>query len=1679
MSTVNRSGTESTVANVHGRGRRRSEAGDTLIEVLLALVVLGLASVALLIAFSTSIAASAEHRKLATYDSVLTVASQSATAAIQSLPSLFDCTLSTYPTITLPSAYSGYTVQYAATNPVLYWDSATNKYDLTSCVAGVPRLITINIVGTSYYNSFVVDYSQGSSADVASTGVATKLVFLNNIVGGYAGSPFTTQPIVAIETDTNTIVTTDLSAVVFTVTSGTGTLSGCSGNEVLGVVTFSGCTIGSGGTFQITASDGMLATAPSNSFTVTASNFHLAFGNQPSGSYSGSAFATAPTVKVLNAQNNINTSWNGTVTLTLSGGEFYLPTATNANCPVATSPTSATLQVTNGVATLPSSCQFYGGFFYNPSSSPPTTATQYTMTATANPTSVTDSALPTTSSAFSVIGPGPSAQLAFSTQPTGVASGNPSTPFTGQPQVTVEDAFGNVVTSASNSLTMTLWQGSTSQSAGCSSPSPSNGTYTYSGCHGSAWGTGYSLKVTSGSLTSATSNNFDITNVAKTLSFQTSPVAGDSGSNFNVQPVLVVTDSAGLVVTSVTTALSDTNFSISPSGGTLSTCTGLAPSLGYYYLSNCTFTGLVGTPYTLTVTSGTLTPAISSTFSPTGPGLASQLVFTTQPVAGVSGAPLTTQPVVKVEDVAGNVVTTSTATITLSSSGGTLASCTGLGAAAGVVNVSNCSFAGVVGTPYTLTAAYSSLTPAVSSPITPSGPGVPFQVLLTGCPTSIVSQATCTATATIEDSYGNIETGDNSSVVTFSQVSGSGTVTGLGGVTVTGGVASDTLTGNLKGQATIAATGDSITSNSLVVTVNATTTVAVSANVNPSVVGQPVTYTATVAVNAPNSGPASGNVEFFDGATPIASCGGASGAVLNGSAQATCVATFTATSTHNVTAQYLGNGAAFYVASPVSPSISQSVTAASTSVAVTSNANPSVAGQKVTYTATVAVTAPGAGTPSSSDQVTFKDGSNTITCGAGSVGFNGTTATCVVTYTSTGTHSITAVFGGDTNFITSTSTAVSQSVSAANTTVSVASSVDPSVVGQTVTFTATVAVVAPGAGTPSSSDQVTFKDIGNPITCGTGSGGFNGTTATCTFKYLSASSSHLITAVFGGDVNFNASTSSALPQVVNATTTTVAVASSTNPSVLGQSVTYTATVSVSSPGSGTPSSSDTVTFKDGSNTITCGSGSVGFNGTTATCVVTNPTVTGTHSITAIFSGDASYNGSTSSPLAQKVNAATTTLLTPTSSSSVVVGQSVTYTATVAVTAPGTGTPTGNVEFFDGGNPISACGGVTGVAVNGSAKATCAANFATVGTHTITAQYLGNAASYYAASPASNSVSQSVTAAATTVSVSSNLSPTVLGAPVTYTATVAVTAPGSGTPSSLDAVTFKDGSNSITCAGTSQAFNGVSATCDIMYNSTGTHSITAVFGGDTNFATSTSSAIPQVINTATTTSLSSSANPSPVNQSVTYTATVAPVAPGTGTPSGYVEFLDGTAISTCGGSSGVLMSGGTATCSVTYSSAGTHSITAIYLGNAGAYYQYSGSSVLSQVVGSTGGTYSGDTGGSNLQNSYLYYFINQSTSNPSSSPTGNSFNPGVKETLTKLVLTTDSTSPSDQTVTVGLISSNGTWSATALSCTVPGNSGSTSCTVTGSVSVSKNTSLNVRGIGNTYHSGSWIVTYTQP
>ena len=838
----------------------RSERGDTLVEVLLALVVLALAALALIIAFSTTIAASAQHRQLARTDTILATASQELIAAVENQPTLFTdaCStpLSQYPFYSttqgfpLPAPYTteaqsntpGYVVQYASSQPIEYWNGTTFT---TSCKIGAPQLITIALVGTSYTNSFVVDYPVGSSGSLAAAGGADHLIFLVQpgcgATGCYAGTALGQQPIVEVVDAAGNPVTTDLSPVILQISANspsTGVLSGCQGNEILGVVTFSGCTLGSGGTYILTASDGALTPVDSQSFTVTAAQFALVFTTQPVAAAAGSPFSSAPAVAVENVSNGqVNTAWQGTVTFTSSGGAF-------TNCPNATGQTTVVVTVTNGVAAIPSGCDFWGGYFYNPASSPPTTATNYTMTAVANPTSQSDAALPTTSNAYFVTGPGPASKLSFQTSPTGVASSLATRVFPVQPVVQVEDWFGNVAINSSPSIGLAF--SAAGETLSSCTYSVNHGTYTYSGCHGSAYGNGLSLVASGSGLTSATSASFNITGVATQLVFTTSPQAGASASSFTVQPILVYEDANGSVVTAATAAVS---LSVSPSSGTLANCTNLVPNLGYVNVQNCTFAGLVGTQYTMTATGGGLTSAPSAPFSPTGPGPATQLVYTQQPVAGAADALLTTQPVIVVEDSAGNLVTTSTNVITLTpSSGSVLSNCAGLTAIGGTATVTNCTFGGVVGTAYTITASSGNLTPAVSQPISPTGPGPMSAITLVATSTGFTVTQSTTLTATLTDNFGNVETADSSTPVTFSaQGSSTGSVTGLTSPNDASGVAVDTVTGATAGTVSVQASASGVTSNVLALTVNAvpaiTTTSIASIDDSETTYHQPITAT--------------------------------------------------------------------------------------------------------------------------------------------------------------------------------------------------------------------------------------------------------------------------------------------------------------------------------------------------------------------------------------------------------------------------------------------------------------------------------------------------------------------------------------------------------------------------------------------------------------------------------------------------------------------------------------------------------------------------------------------------------------------------------------------------------------------------------------------------------------------
>ena len=754
---------------------------------------------------------------------------------------------------------------------------------------------------------------------------------------------------------------------------------------------------------------------------------------------------------------------------------------------------------------------------------------------------------------------------------------------------------------------------------------------------------------------------------------------------------------------------------------------------------------------------------------------------------------------------------------------------------------------------HTITAAYlgdNNLGASTSTPVTivvsqKTGPsGEPYLIVTASDTSRIYGQANPAFTYTVSGTLLNGDTPATAvkGVPIYSTSASLGSPVGTYPVSIVGGLSSlNYLTEFQDGTFTV-------TSTSL------TVTVASSAN--------PVTYGGAVLFTANLPADATGTVTFQDG-TAVFGTGSISGGV------ATQLTNSLTAGTHSITAQYGGD--VNYNAA-VSTPLSQVVNLATPAVTLTSSLNPSTFGTSVNFRAALPTDATGT--------VTFLDGATVL--GTGTIDFG--VATLATSSLAAGTHSITAQYGGDSNYSAAVSTAVPQVVNLASSTVTLVSSLNPSTFGASVTLTATV--------TPGATGTVTFHDGATSLGTGTISSGV----ATLTTSSL-AVGTHSITAQYGGDPNFNTAVSTAVSQVVNKASSTVALASSPNPSTFGASVTLTATV--------TSGATGTVTFDDGTTSLGIATISSGL-----ATLTTSSLAGGTHSITAQYGGDSNYNGAVSTPVSQVVNKATPTVALVSSLNPSTFGATVTLTATVTSGA------TGTVTFDDGTTSLG-----TGTLSNGIATLTTSA--LATGSHSITAQYGGDS-NYNGA--VSTAVSQVVNQASSTVALASSLNPSAFGASVTLTATVTSGATGT--------VTFHDGTTSL---GTGTISSGV-ATLTTSSLAAGTHSITAQYGGDSNYNGAVSTAVSQVVNLASSTvTLASSLNPSTFGASVTLTATVTSGATGT------VTFEDnGTAIS-----GAVPISGTTASFATSTLVAGSHAITAVYSGDSN--YNGANSLLLTQTV----------------------------------------------------------------------------------------------------------------------------------
>jgi hypothetical protein len=587
-----------------------------------------------------------------------------------------------------------------------------------------------------------------------------------------------------------------------------------------------------------------------------------------------------------------------------------------------------------------------------------------------------------------------------------------------------------------------------------------------------------------------------------------------------------------------------------------------------------------------------------------------------------------------------------------------------------------------------------------------------------------------------------------------------------------------------------------------------------------------------------------------------------------------------------------------------------------TTISVTSDLNPSGYGKTVTFTATVTT---GSTTGNLTGTVSFYDLYNGVSATLKSgVALNALSTTSTATFaTSTlgvGDHTITAAYSGDTTHFASTSTDDSatpytQTVQETTAT-TLKSSANPSTVGQSVTFTATVTL--PSGGGYALDGTVTFTNSG-ALLCSSQAISTAGV-ATCITSALPQGVNQITAAYTPVSTSYIVASSGVFSQEVQASSS-IAVASSLPVSNYGDSVIFTATITPT----GTVAATGTVKFLDAG--VQIGTGTL-VGTTNQTTFTTSTLAVGSHAITVTYPGDNNNGASSSAAIAQTVNKAQTSTTEVASPTTGIAGASVAIKATVKTIA-GAAITSGTVTFTGAGTTaISATLTAAGTATINPTLAPA--------TYSIVATYGGDSND----GSSTFTLPLTVVQATTQTAVTATPSPALVLGTVTFKATV--TSNG-GIPTG--SVTFYANGTQI---GSPATLTAGTATITYAGLAAGSYTITAVYSGDTNDLTSTGTAATQLVvgKIPTTTGLGSSTTTGTSPQ-VILVATV--LASNGSVPTGTVTFNSGTtALGTA-----TLDSSGVATLTPDLATA-TYTIVAVYSGD----LQYSASTSPSITVSST-------------------------------------------------------------------------------------------------------------------------------
>ncbi len=643
-----------------------------------------------------------------------------------------------------------------------------------SAVAGVATFSDLTL--DDIQNGYTLSFASGALTPVVSNSFnitqapATQVVFTQDPTDALAGDTINPAITVELRDAAGNLVTSETSNVTLGIgtdpSSGNATLGGTiTVAAVAGIATFNDITVDKAFSgYTLTASSGALTPGNSNSFNITPNiKTQLAFSVEPTDADVDTNISPSIEVQIQDAYGNVTTDTDS-ITLAINN---------NAG-PGGTLSGTLTVAAVNGVASFNDINIDIAGI-------------GYTLDATAAGLTTA------TSSAFN-ISQVPT-QLIITQQPTDAFNN-----IAIAPAITVEirDASNNLVSASTDNITVSFGTDPSAGSAtlgGTLTVAAVGGIATFSDLDIDTVNNGYSLSFSSGSLTGATSNTFNITQAPATqLAFVQEPTDAVAGVNISPSITVEFQDAAGNIVPTETSNVT-LAFSTDPSAGaaTLNGTLTVAAVNGIATFNDINidkaFTG-----YTLSASSGALTPATSASFT-ISPSTATQLAFSVEPSDTAQDVAINPSIEVQIQDAYGNV-TADTNTITLAINnnagpGGTLSGTLALAAVAGTASFNDINI-DVAGSGYTLDATAGGLTTATSSSFNITQ--VPTQLVITQQPTDAFNSVAISPAITVEiqDATGTLVSSATDNVtVTFGTDPSAGSAT-LGGtltVAAVGGIA--------------------------------------------------------------------------------------------------------------------------------------------------------------------------------------------------------------------------------------------------------------------------------------------------------------------------------------------------------------------------------------------------------------------------------------------------------------------------------------------------------------------------------------------------------------------------------------------------------------------------------------------------------------------------------------------------------------------------------------------------------------------------------------------------------------------------------------------------------------------------------------------------------------------------